>query len=296
MKLSQLIQFKSSFRLLIFQLFVLLILNSCSDNSNSPVEVKFDESGTKAIVIFVENSYIISPELNDYYPDYKADIDKLLSNIFNLRIEALQPLQLDEIVETYGEEWQIRQIRSVAENHYDRIVVLTDSTAKYSSFIDSLSTLSKSFSAIDVVLNTHGTNRAILFGDDLVGSDIIADDLHNRNINVRAIYQTCCYGASTIADFENAGIYCINGSVGKNLYSLFSAKLFLEKWCNGATYSSAVQWAFSREPIEIQNRTQDNPIAMYYFNFSKQQIDNSRQQVGGKFANLLYNQIKPIQP
>lgn len=296
MKIPSFIQSQTILKLFIFPLFALLILYSCSNDSNSPVDVKFDQSGIKALVIFLENSYIISPDLNDYYPEYKADIDKLLSNIFNVHVEALQPLQMDEIVETYGEEWQISQIRSVAETHYDRIVVLTDSTANYSSFIDSLSALSQSFSAIDVVLNTHGTNRAILFGDLLLGTDVIANDWHNRNIRIRAIYQTCCYGASTISDFENAGIYCVNGSVGENLYSLFSAKLFLEKWCSGATYSSAVQWAYSQEPIEIQKRIEDNIVAMYYFNFTEEQKDNSRQQVGGKFANLLFNQIKPIQP
>lgn len=294
MKLPSFIQSQTILKLFVYPLFIFLIFNSCSDDSNSPIDVKFDESGTKVLVIFVENSYIVSPELNTYYPAYKSEIDKLLASIFEINIDALRPLQIDYIIETYGEEWQINQIRSVADLHYDKVIVITDESANYSSFIDSLSMLSKSFNSIDLILNTHGSNRSICFGENSVNSYTIANDLRNLEINIRAIYQTCCHGSSTIHDFENAGVYCINGAVGENFYALFSAKLFLEKWCSGATYSSAVQSAYSQEPIEIQRRIKDNPVAMYYFNFTKEQKENSRQQVGGKFNNLLFKQIKAL--
>ena len=282
--------FPNYLKLFIVFIYSIFMFSSCKENSNEVIESKFNDNGTKAIVILVENSFIVPAELTYLYPIYKSSIDTLFSELFEVPYDSLANKQnLDDIIEIYGEQWQINQIKTIADKNYNKVIVLTDQTAGYRNFIDSLSYLSSHYDAVDVILNAHGSTKSILFGNESVNSSKIAYDFLNHSIHIRALYQTCCYGSSTLNDFENAGIYCCNGSVALNSVTIFSSSLFLENWCNGATYSTAVQNAFDQEILKIKSYSDRFPLE--YFLLSDQKLIDSKQIVKGRFVNLLFKNI-----
>jgi hypothetical protein len=279
--------------LLILILLCISLLNSCKDNTNNSAEPNFNENGTKALLIVVENSYIISPDLGAIYPTIKNSADSVLALIFGIDRNELKDKTLDQIIETYGEDWQIKQIKSVADLHYNRVVVLTDQTANYNYFIDSLKYLSDNYTAVDVILNLHGSTKSILFGNNPINTNELANYIIDKSIKIRALYQTCCYGASTLEDFESAGLYCCNGSIGTNYLTLFSAKLWLDNWCKGATYRNAVQYAYTQEIEEIKKYSGNLPLDMLFLNSSN--LESSEQTVKGRYINMLFKYINIIE-
>ncbi len=273
-------------------LLIIPFINSCSDDTESPVEPNFSTDGTKALLILVENSYLISPDLGAIYPTIKTTADSVLAQVFEIDKNQLADKSLNEIIETYGEDWQIKQIRSVADKYYDRVIVLTDQTANYNTLLDSLKYLNSNYSAVDMILNAHGGEESIVFGNYSVSSNELVNDLISKSINIRALYQTCCYGASTVDDFERGGVYCCNGSSGVNYLTMFSAKLWLEKWCSGSSYIQAVLFAYSQEIEEIKKYSGSLPLDDLFLN--SENLNSSIQTVRGKFIKLLFNQIKQI--
>lgn len=277
---------------LLYVLFASLALFYACSNSSNNGEPVFTTSGTKALLVLVENSYIISPTFGFYYPIYKNEIDLQLAQVFGIDEKLLDTMNLEQIIETYGEDWQIKQIQSAAEPFYNKIVFLTDSTASYSAFIDSMKSLANNYNIVDVVLNTHGNENSILFGKDSKTFADITDDFKTYNVIPRVIYQTCCYGASSLTEFTKSGVYSINGCGGENFLSLFAVKLFLESWTGGATFSSAVRYAYNQEISELS--TYFKKLGIEEIILTDANKASSIQEVKGRYPNLFFKNLRPI--
>lgn len=291
MKLSA---FKSFSRYSIYAILVLftLIFNSCKEDNN-PVETKFNETGTKAILIVVENSFNLPADVSQIYPMIKSSMDSVFSVLFEVPYENLKDKDLVQILDLYGEAWQINQIKAVADSHYNKVVVLTDDLDNYTNFIDTLKYLSDNYSAVDMILNIHGTTDKIKLGEELIESENITKDFYDKNIKIRALYQTCCYGSSTINDFTYYGILACNGCNGTNSITIYSSKYFLQNWCNGMTYRQSVENAYNQDINTIRSYAVAYPAIEQVF-LSNDKLDASRQFVGGKYPDLLFKSLSII--
>lgn len=291
MKLSAFKSF-SSFSIFAIVAFFTLVLNSCKEDSN-PVETKFNENGTKAILIVVENSFNLPAEVSQIYPIIKSSMDSIFSVLFEVPYQELKNKDLVEILDIYGEAWQIKQLKAVADSHYNKVVVLTDESDNYTNFVDTLKYLSANYTAVDMILNIHGTTDKLKFGGELIESENITKDFNDKNIKIRALYQTCCYGSSTINDFTKYGILACNGCEGINSITIYSSMYFLQNWCKGLTYRQAVENAYNQDINTAKSYATTYPALEQVF-LSEDKLEASRQYVGGKYPDLLFTSLSII--
>ncbi len=275
----------------ILLLSLVILIQSCSD-TDSTSDLKFESSGTKALIIYVENSYIISEKVRDLYPILKPKVDSQLAEIFQVSPDTLAKLTLEEIVDYFAEDWQINEIATIADSHYNNITILTDLNSSYLTFIDTLSLLKKNYDIVDVIINTHGSRNSIKFVNEAINTIDIANEMFTKSIVPRIIYLTCCDASTTLNDFTKAGVYAVNGSVGTNYFTLFSPQDFLKFWINGATFSSAVRQAYNSEIEELGYYVRK--IHIEDIVLTNENLNSSIQEVKGRFPSLLFKNLRHI--
>jgi len=260
----------------------LLMMISCNDNSDNTIDVKYTNEGKTSIVILVETLQVLGYETLSGFELYRNEIIPIFSELFEVPESELIGLSLNEIVDKYGEEWQIKEIVEVAKRKYDKIITLTDSMALANNFIDSITNLSNNGYYIDVIFSLHGSSKSVRFFDKSV--DIAELTQTSKNIKVRAIYQTCCNAKDMIDDWEKIGVLAVNGAIGSNGISLFSPQYFLEEWTGGKTFEESVSVAFNKDIEKVKSYNTTVPVMQYLL--TDETIKNSRQFVGGLDKNI----------
>jgi hypothetical protein len=280
-------------KFIIFNLLILFFI-SCKNNTTNPGDniLKYSDSGKKALVIVVENNEIVGISDALTYSLYKIKIIPVLSIIFKVPEDELKDLSLLEVIKKYGEPWQINRISEAADGYYDKIIKLNNETATPKCFIDSLLYLKSSGYTIDVVLNMHASSNSLFFSDCEINISDLTDEIYKNKINIRAIYQTCCYAKYMLRNWKNIGVYAVNGAEGENVITSFSAAFFIKEWTSGKNFDEAVYSAYN---MEIDTLKTFNNIAPIEENLLTQSnLQQSAQSIDGLNIKLLWKEIPLI--
>lgn len=262
-----------------------------SINSNLCLEfnkkIQLHQNQKTALLLVIENVNIIGDDrLELGFLLFHNTAIKLLAEFFQVNESDLRNMSLNEIVDVYGEPWQIDEMIHIASSFYQKVVVLTDSMATFSNFVDSLIDLSNDHYTIDTIFNLHGGINCVCFYDATVFIEEMISCLNQHGLKIRTLYQTCCYGSSMIHDWENMGMYAVNGAKSLNHFSIFSPIYFLHYWTTGLNFKDAVERAYQSEMDQWISYNTTLPVINYLL--TEDTLDESRQFVGGWKENCFW--------
>lgn len=276
----------------ILSLLIFVILCSCSESSsNLPQKnsIQFTESGDAGLIIVVETKFLQSAYTEIMFQVYKEEVLEILSDMLGVEKSKMENMTLSEIIEEFGEEWQIEEIKKTADKYYKEVVVLTDSSATGNNFLDNIKQLSDKGLYIDVIFSLHGSEHSVAFSEQSWLISNITNFIKDNGYHVRALYQTCCYGYYHFDEWETAGICAINGSKGANGINIFSPVYFIEEWTSGKAFNDAVKSAFDREIEKLKTYNDILPIEEFFL--GEQTLNDSKQYTGGLYNSLLWNKF-----
>jgi hypothetical protein len=122
-------------------------------------------------------------------------------------------------------------------------------------------------------------------GEILIGK--LTDAVKERNVKIRSVYQTCCYGKYLAGYWSSIGVKAINGAAGYNVLTLFSTTYFLNEWLSQTkTFEEAVATAYNMEIQKLRSYNTLFPVEAYILTPSN--LNTSLQTVGGSDKNLLW--------
>lgn len=270
---------------------ICFVVFSCKDNTSNPINEKtlYQDSGKKALVIIVENKDLIAFSDDNMFKSYKSIILPVLSDLFGVPADSIKNLTLTEIVEKYGEPWQLNQIADASQNYYNKIIKLSDETATTTCFLDSLKMLNSEGYTIDVVLNLHGSQTSLVFTDTDIDLGSLTQKIHSNGIEIRALYQTACYGKYGLNFWNNIGLYGVNGADGLNKITMFSAAYFIQEWTSGKTYEDAVYSAYNMEIQKLRTYNNILPVDVYFL--TQETLINSQQRISGRDPKILWRNV-----
>lgn len=240
----------------------ILILVSCSKKVLEPVDnEEYSLEGNPAIVLVVENSDIVNSQIEYLaFNSYRAETLKIFSEIFEVSVMDLVNKELTEIIDEYGEPWQINNITKISEEYYEKIIVLNNESARANILIDSLNYLNDLNYTIDLIFCLHGSSENIVFSDNSVKIKEFTTLLKDNNIKLRLLYQTNCKSAQAIDNWAITGAKAYNGTYEDNFLTIFSPQYFLKNWISGLNYRESVLNAFEMEVETLKNYKTDIPI------------------------------------
>jgi len=282
-------------RLAVIVIVFAIVLELAGCGKNNPVSGNngYNKTGKEALLIVVENNDLLDSMMESGYSQFHAQIKSILEDVFELSKNTIpDSLLLTQIVDQFGEDWQIRKLETAAQPYYSKIVSLTDARATGKAVLDSLSQMSKSGFTIDMIFNLHGGVdfftgvKSIYFSDRSYNVSAFADSIKARSIPLRSLYQTCCYGSSMIPAWEKTGIVAVNGASDLNSFAMFSPIYFLSNWTSGMTYHEAVEAAFNGELEKLKSYQSMLPIITLLL--SPDVIAGSTQEFGGTDTLLLW--------
>lgn len=270
---------------------VFAFLSGCG--KENPVSPPYTKTGQEALLIVVENNNLLDSLMSTGYTLFQTEMRTIFADVFEMSPDDIPDnLSLDEVIDQYGEDWQIGELIETAQPFYTKIVSLTDDDATGKAVLDSLTMLCRSGYTVDMIFNLHGGfnffggGASVLFADQSYNLDAFVDSIKNRSVCPRALYQTCCYGSSMIEAWERAGITAVNGASDLNTFVMFSPIYFLQNWTGGMRFSQAVQTAFDQEYKKIGSYS--NVLEEITMLLSEDAVAGSRQEIGGKDTLLLW--------
>ncbi|HPG39835.1 MAG TPA: hypothetical protein PLP19_11795 [bacterium] len=271
---------------------VLVLSLACGDDKNpvKPTEeqVKFSltTDGKPALVMVIENTMGSLAELG--FQVYPSEIKKILSNMFAIDTTAMTGMSLSQIVDAFGEDWQINQLKTVCAPKYQKIITLTDQTATSQILVDSLTALKNQNYSIDLLLNVKGSASEIIFYNNaaMTITDFITK-LDEKDISIRAVYHTCDSGSGMIDDWKKYRIIAVNGAAQTNTLIMFSPIYFMQRWLAGETFADAVQNAYNDEITQLGAYASVAPVVSTMM-ISESAKNASKQSTGGLDKNLLF--------
>lgn len=263
-------------------LFLAFIQFSCSEeNANQVIDENLPK---KALVLLVENLDIMNADEQEL-EKMRPQLVDLFSKLFKVDKEVIAGMPILDVIDIYGEDYIINACKEIVADKYDKIVTLTDDYSNSKIFIDEVNRLVNSGYIVDIVLNMHGTENKLSFNDKLVEIEDLLNSIEKSN-RIRVVYQTCCYGKSTIDDWEAIGASGVNGAEAINSVTIFASRLFLEHWISGKTYYDSVNEAYKDE-LKMYDlfKTLYPELISYIDNID---YSGSKQYIGGKNINIKF--------
>ncbi|MBD3391841.1 MAG: hypothetical protein GF418_07275 [Chitinivibrionales bacterium] len=239
----------------------------------------------QALVVVIENNDYLGEDMETGFMFFRDEVSTVLAEIFGIAVSDMDGMTLTKIIDVYGEDWQINEIRTRAAPYYARIVSLTDDAATGSAVLDTLDYLSGCGYIIDMVFNLHGNTTGVSFADSHYDISAFTDSLNWNGVRLRALYQTCCYGRHMIDEWESCGISAVNGAHEINGLAMFSPVFFVEHWAAGATFGGAVSRAFQDEIDTLESYGDVLPVDAL---LSDEVRAGSAQHVGGSDTALAW--------
>ncbi len=275
-------------------LLLLVFLLSCDKNPfshKSDSSLKYSSQGNPALVLVIENNDSLggSGLVEATFNVFHRQVLDLLADFFDIPAEAMQEMTLTEIVDVFGEAWQISELEKIARSKYKKIIVLTDDDATSERLLTELTALSRSKYDIDMIFNLHGSSSSIWFSDGSEDIEMFMEKIKTAGIHIRSLYQTCCYGSGMIDDWEQANIFSVNGTKGPNSMAIFSPIFFLSNWLSGSSFKEAVERAYDQEIDYIRSYDTDIPVSSILL--PEDAIEESKHVVGGLDTKLKWNQF-----
>jgi len=217
--------------------------------------------GDKALIMVVENNNTFGfPEAESLFETRRAVMGSIFSELYEVDPSEFEGLTLIELIDQFGEPWQIEKITEIAEGNYDRIIALTDSTATSVYFLDSLNYLKDNGYSIDIFFNLHGTYISIVFVDGNMPAEYLCGLIVDEDIDVRSVYQCCCYASRHLPEWAETDVQAVCGATDINYYMTFSPIFFFDYWLNeDMTYGEAVRQAFYSEVCTLYTLTDRVP-------------------------------------
>ena len=272
-----------NYRRLKFVFIFSLLLTACMRDKN-PVTNGPQDEDKRILLLVIENNNSMSSAASTAFQLFRMSFLNILGDIFNVPASDMNYLDLTEIIDLYGEEWQIDSIKDMAGPFYDSIIALTDSTATFSDFLEQLSLFHHKHYVIDVVMNLHADSTHVVFFDGPQKINNVTGYIADNGISIHSIYQTCCFGSYMIDEWEQIGVCAVNGAAAVNSYAMFSPIYFVQAWLNGATFDQAVNTAMIQEIQKIESYKEQLPAIEYLL---QDQIKaDSQQKVGGTNPQL----------
>src|SRR5690554_970278 len=274
---------------------IVTLFFGCS--KENPLSPSYTKTGQEALLIVVENNNLLDPSMETGYTYYQKEMKTIFADVFEIQPDDIPDcLSLDEVIDQFGEDWQIRALTEAAQPFYTKIVALTDEAATGKAVLDSLTTMCTSGYTVDMIFNLHGGlnffsgETSILFADSSYDLDAFTDSIKSRSACPRALYQTCCYGSSMIEAWERLGITAVNGSFDENSLVMFSPIYFLQNWTGAMTFSQAVQTAFNQEYRKIESYS--NVLEEITMLLDEELLAGSIQETGGTDTMLLWRSFE----
>lgn len=274
---------------------VFAFLSGCG--KENPVSPPYTKTGQEALLIVVENNNLLDSLMSTGYTLFQTEMRTIFADVFEMSPDDIPDnLSLDEVIDQYGEDWQIGELIETAQPFYTKIVSLTDDDATGKAVLDSLTMLCRSGYTVDMIFNLHGGwnlfsgETSILFADSSYNLDAFTDSIKSRSACPRALYQTCCYGSFMIEAWERLGITAVNGASDANSLVMFSPIYFLQNWTGAMTFSQAVQTAFNQEYRKIESYSKVlEEITML---LDEELLAGSIQETGGTDTMLLWRNFE----
>lgn len=242
---------------------ILTLLISCKESTN-PIKYNYSKVGVPALVMVVENSDNADSQLESIaFTNYKYETLDIFSEIFSVPFDSLLNKDLNQILDQYGEPWQIAEIKKVATPYYQKIVTLTDKTANVANLIDSLKSLSDYGYSIDLLFSLHGSEKNIIFEAGSFSIKNFTEELNKRNIKIRILYQTNCRSAISLNEWGKLGLEACNGTTGNNYLTIFAPINFIKSWVAGTDYKDAVDYAYDMEIETLKSFNYKLPLLDY---------------------------------
>lgn len=263
-------------------------LFSCSESSQPTVH-NYSEVGKKALVIVVENKDIVGQDDLSAFELYRSTVLPIFAELFGVAQTELEDKSLNEILEVYGEDFEIRSMSAAATGKYDTLVVLTDASATTDSLFNRLQLLQQAGYCIDMMWDMHSNGETVSFANERTNVASFTARLHTAGIHIRALYQTCCFGKEMIDSWQSIGIDAVCGAEGSNVLTIFSPAYFIEEWTSGKSFDAAVQAAQQREITTLRSYNNKVPTEAFFLNSTN--LQNSKQSMGGSNSNILWEQI-----
>ena len=280
MVLDFFVKLKTSILWNVALVFMLLIITGCTEDSSPVASNKYTDEGKSALIIIVENNDgLLNSDSELYFQMYKFEMLSIFTEIFKVPIAKMIGMNLNQIIENFGETWQINHIKESAVQYYDTIITMRNETATLENFNNYLTSFSNSGYTIDLVFCLHGNEDIVAFYEDDLYIQQFANYIKSNKINLRMLYQTCCYAGQALSKWESSGICAVNGAVGLNNITLFSPGYFMEEWVNGTAFDDAVSNSFQRDIDKIGSYNDRIPSKQYIL--TQENINNSIQKVAG---------------
>ena len=273
---------------IILVIIIAFVVNSCHRRLPLDTSIKhYSTEGNPALVIVSENNNSLGGGLLEIgFESYRDDAQIILADVFGVTSSELDDLSLNQIIDQFGEDWQINEIIKIASASYNKIISLTDDHASGFALLDNLEYLKDGGYDIDLIFNLHGSSESIWFSDQSYNIVDFTSQLVEKDICIRSLYQTCCFGSDMIDEWEEIDIMAVNGAFENNSLAMFSPIFFIENWLNGFTFDEAVQLAYQMEIDKIKSYNSVLPIMQYLIN--DEIIEESKQITGGIDRNLLW--------
>lgn len=270
----------------LFLVTICLVITSCQeDNSPTNSNQNMVSEGKPALIMVIDNNDGTNQQIESIaFNSYKAETLSVFSEIFGVPEDSLINKDLNEILDVYGEPWQIREITAAAAAYYKKIIVLTDEKATGSNLLDSLSSLYAEGYTIDVVFSLHGNENTIFFTDRSSMINNITYEILKRDIKVRLLYQTNCKSAKAINSWTGIGIMGCNGTLENNYLTIFAPANFIKSWVGGASYYDAVQYAYKTEIATLKSFNDKLPMLDYFI--EQDFLEGSKPIVKGKYIYI----------
>lgn len=277
----------------LFAIISIIALMASCENNEAPTVESYKPNPKPALVIAVENNDgLLTGDYASVFQMYKSIVLPVLSDVFQVPIDSMKDMSLNDIIETFGEEWQLNEIAKAGNGYYQKIVKLSDESASKSNFEQTLKSLSDDGYDIDMVWCLHGNSSAFSLNDGLVEITDLTAFLKQNDIKIRALYQTCCYASKTFLWWNNYGIEAINGAEGLNSITMFSPAYFIKEWTSGKPFDQAVQSAYNMEIEKLKSYNSQLPVMSYVLTPST--LADSKQYISGKRAGLLWNKFPEV--
>jgi hypothetical protein len=146
--------------------------------------------------------------------------------------------------------------QSLLSNDYQSITVLKDNQTTVQNFLNAINTLTNNnnIKVVDVIMNMHGRDGGIIFGNDDTDISAISGQVHLTGKNkLRLLYSTACYGSSHNQHWINAGFKVSVGAKKVNGNAMVEYPTVLTAWKSGSNFNtciSAGESTVTREPMD----------------------------------------------
>lgn len=195
------------------------------------------------VILFESNGSLIDEDLQFYY-NHKKLADFFLTTFLGIKKTELEDNDILQVLDSSIDDKMSKIMKRFAKG-YGKIVVLTQETASFDSFVQELRQLDQEGYIIDIVTHFHGNDNMLYFKSEMVSGDVLLKTLGKLNLGF--VYQVNCYGKSNLKTWLQLGTKAVSGSEGVNSMVIIAPSLVIRSMVWGESFTEAVTNAYKFE-------------------------------------------------